>query len=226
MARFWKVAHDTQADVPGFMPPEDSPLPYWSQQVLAEAECDKLFFQVMERYTEKRLSRVYKLDGTGDQLDLSVRHTHYYNPFTLPDGEYLNRVINGAASECARRWWGKEAVPATPLQVLGYEERCRFRSHCDNSLFQVNRWVRNDPLRDLTGLLYLSDWTPVISRPNQFQGGELIFENLWGVDNKKLVVYPRKGLFVAFPSHPIFTHQVPLITRGYRIATVNWWTMR
>lgn len=159
-------------------------------------------------------------------IDLETRHTHYYNPGWIPEGLAVEARFQAAVAECARQWWSATTTPVVESQILGYEERCKFRTHADNSIFSVNGWSRNDPLRDLTAILYLSDHVRDVVGANQFSGGELILDNLRTSDGLPIVIRPRKGQLVAFPSHPVFRHQVPLITRGYRIAFVNWWTVR
>lgn len=223
--KLWWVVEDTLREVPGYMPHPGLPLPYWSQQLLTPKEADELYFDVIAHYKDKALSRVYNSDGVGDRVDTSSRYTHYYNPYTMKKGREVEQRFNQAMADVCKLWWDKISLPVYAAQILGYEERCLFRTHTDNSIYSVNGWNRNDTRRDMTGLLYLGDCVEQVSQPNQFSGGQLILDNLM-TPSGPVVIRPRKGQFVAFPSHPVFRHQVPPVTRGYRVAFVNWWELR
>lgn len=221
----WRVLQDTLAEVPGVMVPQSHPTPFWTEQLLTPEEADAIYFNVMAQYTRKELSRVYRLDGLGDEVNTDSRYTHYYDMLSLPNSADIEARFNAAVARASKAWWDSETAPVYPPQILGYEERCHFRVHCDNSIWQNGAWDRNDPLRDVTALLYISECVPNTTRPNQYSGGELVLENIQMRDGSPARIRPRKGQFVMFPSHPIYRHQVTPIINGYRIAIVNWWTL-
>lgn len=205
--------------------PADFSRPYYESYVLSRAQCDALYHEVIGRYSKKQLSRVYMPSGVGSQIDLGARYTHYYDPHSFTIGQELDKLFNDAVSLACQQVWGKVATAVARTQLLGYEERCMFRTHADNSVLSPIGWVRNDPTRDISGILYVSEHAEFSTRPGQFSGGEFVFDNLVDEYNKKIVVKPKKGQLILFPSDPRFIHSVLPVTGGYRIAFVNWWKL-
>ena len=84
-------------------------------------------------------------------------------------------------------------------------------AHADNEQEEDGRWMPNHtPQRDYTGLAYLND---------DFTGGELVFPDL------EVVINPKPGLFVAFPSNHKFVHAVPKVLSGKRYSLPVWFTV-
>ena len=83
--------------------------------------------------------------------------------------------------------------------------------HADNERRKRGRWVPNHtPQRDYTGLAYLND---------DFKGGELVFPDL------DVVITPKPGLLVAFPSNHKFVHAVRKVLSGKRYSLPVWFTV-
>jgi 2-oxoglutarate-Fe(II)-dependent oxygenase superfamily protein len=83
--------------------------------------------------------------------------------------------------------------------------------HADNQREEHGRWVPNHtPHRDYTALIYLN---------NDFTGGELVFPD------RDVVITPKPGLFVGFPSNHKFVHAVPKVLSGKRYSLPVWFTM-
>ena len=83
--------------------------------------------------------------------------------------------------------------------------------HADNQRREHGRWVPNHtPQRDYTALVYLND---------NFTGGELVFPD------RDVVIIPKPGLFVGFPSNHKFVHAVPNVLSGKRYSLPVWFTM-
>jgi predicted 2-oxoglutarate/Fe(II)-dependent dioxygenase YbiX len=83
--------------------------------------------------------------------------------------------------------------------------------HADNERREHGRWVPNHtPQRDYTGLAYLND---------DFTGGELVFPDL------DVVIAPKPGLLVGFPSNHKFEHAVPKVLSGKRYSLPIWFTV-
>jgi predicted 2-oxoglutarate/Fe(II)-dependent dioxygenase YbiX len=221
----WSFVEDSTSQVPGVMIPSDNATPYFTSRLLDEAEADELYHAVIAQYARKQLHRVYQADGKGDQIDLNSRYTHAYEFYSLPNAQSLEARFNAEVERVARMWWNKQSIPVYSPQILGYEEKCRFRTHCDNSIWKDGGWFQNDPMRDVTALLYISECVPTVTRPNQHSGGTLVLDNIL-MGNSPVRIVPKKGQFVMFPSHPVFRHQVTPVTRGYRVALVNWWSLR
>lgn len=100
------------------------------------------------------------------------------------------------------------ALPHTVFAPLfnRYEGGERFGLHVDNAIRQ------RGPIRirsDLSATLFLSE-------PDDYDGGELVVEEMYGPQNVKLpagdlVLYPSKSL-----------HQVTPVTRGARVSSFFW----
>ena len=102
---------------------------------------------------------------------------------------------------------------ALPLRVFPplfnrYEGGQNFGNHVDNAIRQVPR----TPVRmrtDLSATLFLSD-------PADYDGGELLVEDTYGVHSVKLPA----GDMVLYPSTSL--HRVTGVTRGARVASFFW----
>jgi PKHD-type hydroxylase len=102
---------------------------------------------------------------------------------------------------------------ALPLKVFPplfnrYEGGQQFGSHVDNAVRQV-AGTPNRIRTDLSATLFL---TP----PDEYDGGELIVEDTYGVHQVKLPA----GHLVLYPSTSL--HQVRAVTRGARVASFFW----
>ena len=89
-----------------------------------------------------------------------------------------------------------------------YREGMTFGSHVDNAI----RTHAASGLRmrtDLSATLFLS-------RPDEFDGGELLIEDTYGVQRVKL----EAGSLVLYPATSL--HRVEPITRGTRVASFFW----
>ena len=102
---------------------------------------------------------------------------------------------------------------ALPLRVFPpmfnrYEGGQQFGSHVDNAIRQIagtGHRIRTD----LSATLF-------ISAPEEYEGGELLVEDTYGVHSAKLPA----GHLVLYPSSSL--HRVEPITRGERVASFFW----
>ena len=86
-----------------------------------------------------------------------------------------------------------------------YDAGMGFGNHIDNALRG-----EHDPIRtDLSATLFLSD-------PGEYDGGELVIEDLFGTHAVKLPA----GSMVLYPSSSV--HRVTTVTRGSRVAAFFW----
>lgn len=194
--------------------------------VVSSKLADSIFYAMINAYASKRLHSVYAEDGVSARVDTNSRYTHSYPTELVPNRlEVIDAMQRAVASSIARKYPGRQVSSAVRPQVLGYEERCMFQNHCDNSILVNGRWVRNDPMRDLTGILYLSDHSEFVTKANQYSGGELVFNNIVDSNAYPIELRPKKGSLVLFPSCPAYQHQVRIVKSGYRIAMVDWWAL-
>src|SRR6476620_947973 len=134
------------------------------------------------------------------------------NNLQLPEGSPEARELGGMVLEAlARNNLFMSAV--LPKQVFPplfnrYDAGMTFGAHVDNAI----RGIANSGLRirtDVSSPLF-------ISRPGEYDGGELVVEDTYGSHSVKLpagdmIVYPGTSL-----------HNVSPITRGSRIASFFW----
>lgn len=102
---------------------------------------------------------------------------------------------------------------ALPLRVFPplfnrYEPGMAFGAHVDNAI----RQVAGSPLRvrtDLSATLFLS-------RPEEYDGGELVVDDTYGAHSVKLPA----GDMILYPASSL--HRVQPVTRGVRLASIFW----
>jgi PKHD-type hydroxylase len=102
---------------------------------------------------------------------------------------------------------------ALPLRVFPplfnrYESGQAFGSHVDNAVRQVSG-TGHRIRTDLSATLFLS-------APDEYDGGELLVEDTYGVHSVKLPA----GDLVLYPSTSL--HRVQPVTRGIRLASFFW----
>ncbi|MEJ7607897.1 MAG: Fe2+-dependent dioxygenase [Bryobacteraceae bacterium] len=102
------------------------------------------------------------------------------------------------------------ALPAKVFPPLfnRYEGGQSFGTHIDNAI----RQVQGTPHRvrtDLSATLFLA-------QPNEYDGGELVVEDTYGLHNVKLPA----GHLILYPATSL--HHVVPVTRGARIASFFW----
>jgi PKHD-type hydroxylase len=102
---------------------------------------------------------------------------------------------------------------ALPLKVFPplfnrYQNRQSFGNHVDNAI----RQVKGTPHRvrtDLSATLFFSN-------PEEYDGGELVVEDIYGVHSVKLPA----GHLILYPASSL--HHVRPVTRGARLASFFW----
>jgi predicted 2-oxoglutarate/Fe(II)-dependent dioxygenase YbiX len=99
-----------------------------------------------------------------------------------------------------------ETVILAALGAGGHHSR-----HADNCReSEQGVWVANHtPYRDVTAIYYLND---------EFDGGEIV------IGAQQLVVKPRRGLLLAFPSDAAHVHEVLPVRSGVRYTMPIWFT--
>jgi len=134
------------------------------------------------------------------------------NNSQLPEDHPLSRELGDrvlAALEQNLLFMGA-ALPYRVFPPLfnRYEGGQAFGTHVDNAIRQVN----GTPHRVRTDL----SATLFISGPEEYDGGELIIEDTYGVQNVKL----PKGDLILYPSTSL--HRVQPVTRGARVCSFFW----
>ena len=171
-----------------------------SENTLSLKECTFLI-GLYDRYSE-----------LSDRRDYGTPLLHYY---TLRDVDSESASwVHGITLQCKEKI---EVDLRTPeLFVESVFIACLLPGdshipHADNERREHGRWLPNHtPQRDYTVLVYLND---------NFTGGELVFPE------RDVVIIPKPGLFVGFPSNHKFVHAVPNVLSGKRYSLPVWFTM-
>ncbi|MGE8456912.1 MAG: Fe2+-dependent dioxygenase, partial [Pseudomonas alloputida] len=130
----------------------------------------------------------------------------------LPEGHALAKEIGSALID--RLWKTPRFMSAAlphkvfPPLINCYREGGNFGFHIDNAL----RQPKGSPERvrtDLSSTLFLSD-------PESYDGGELVIQDTYGVQQVKLAA----GDMVLYPGTSL--HKVNPVTRGQRYAAFFW----
>jgi 2OG-Fe(II) oxygenase superfamily len=124
-------------------------------------------------------------------------------------------IVPALVEECLRNI-GSQLRPAEPLYpetviLAAMGAGGRHSRHADNCREnEQGDWVANHtPHRDVSAIYYLND---------EFEGGEIVF------DRAQLVVKPRRGLLLAFPSDAAHLHEVLPVRSGVRYTMAIWFT--
>ena len=172
-----------------------------SENTLSLEECAFLI-DLYDRYSE-----------LSDRRDYSRRPLLHYYTVREADSESASWVY-GVSLRCKEKI---EVHFSTPeLLVESLFVACLLSgdshiAHADNERRKHGRWVPNHtPQRDYTGLLYLND---------NFTGGELVFPD------RDVVIIPKAGLLVGFPSNHKFVHAVPKVLSGKRYSLPVWFSV-
>ena len=130
----------------------------------------------------------------------------------LPEGHPVAQEL-GEMVVTALQGNGLFVSAALPLRVFPplfnrYQGGHSFGNHVDNAIRQIT----GTPLRirtDLSATLFLA-------RPDEYDGGELVVEDTYGVHSVKLPA----GHMILYPSTSL--HHVRPVTRGARVASFFW----
>jgi PKHD-type hydroxylase len=102
------------------------------------------------------------------------------------------------------------ALPAKVLQprFSRYDGRGHYGNHVDNAIFPIPG--TGEHLRsDVSGTLFLSD-------PDEYDGGELVIEDMFGTHTARLPA----GSLIVYPGSSL--HRVEPVTRGTRFVSFFW----
>lgn len=216
----YQIVEDTRHQVPGPVGKQ----PYYCRQVLDAEFSRRLFYKVLSQYGRRQQATVYAEDGKSSKVDRQHRHTHAYNYMTLGGlASDADALATASIKDIAATEYGVQVAAIHQPQVLGYEEGCVFNCHSDTGTPVDGGWKPSNNHRDFTSILWLNDCVEYPSKPHEFSGGQLELDNLRTSSGSRMIVVPKAGLLLVMPSHPVYRHSVAPITRGYRVAFVNWW---
>jgi PKHD-type hydroxylase len=157
----------------------------------------------------RRLSEAEWVDGaiTAGKQSSTVKHN-----MQVPEGSPIAVELGEIVIEAlgASPLFVSAALPLKTFPPLfnRYQGGEHFGAHIDNAI----RPVRGTFVRvrtDLSGTLFLSD-------PQDYEGGELVIEDVYGTQEIKLAA----GDLVLYPASSL--HQVNPVTSGARVASFFW----
>ncbi|WP_410498449.1 Fe2+-dependent dioxygenase [Chitinibacter sp. S2-10] len=169
--------------------------------------------QVLDRTSvaqcRARLDRAGWLDGriTAGSQSAKVKHNEQL-PNDDREAVAVRQVILAALDK--NELFFSAALPKRIFPPLfnRYGEGMDFGNHVDNAMRRITEtgeWVRSD----LSATLFFSD-------PDEYDGGELVIEDTFGLHEVKLAA----GDMILYPSSSL--HRVEPITRGTRLASFMW----
>jgi PKHD-type hydroxylase len=175
-----------------------------------------MVIQIPELLTGEQVAHARRLLDTANWVDgrvtagvqsAQVKHNEQL-PEDHPVARELGDLILGALQQSALF-----VSAALPLRVFPplfnrYTGGQSFGNHVDNAI----RQIAGTPLRIRTDL----SATIFLAAPEEYDGGELIVEDTYGVHSVKLPA----GHMVLYPSTSL--HHVRPVTRGARVASFFW----
>jgi hypothetical protein len=207
------------------LPDENYDYPFYSKIIFPESVCDEIV-------------RNFLINGPGDISQITngdpkgtvseyIRSSYNLN-MEPEDMIMYYEKMKGIYPEI-EDFFKVKIISDERISPLGYPIGGRFAFHSDNCIPRIDKdgkyagWTLTYQNRTLSSILFLTDGVDKISGFNQCTGGELVFGFLLKENGQAFTMRSKKGLFVVFPSHPIFAHEVEPVNDGYRASIVNWY---
>lgn len=122
-----------------------------------------------------------------------------------PDYARLQTIVSQALSANEIFILGAMPKVMRPLLFSRYDNGMGYGNHVDNVLMGEDPRMRTDV-----------SFTVFLNEPDQYEGGELVIEDVAGTQSIKLPA----GSVVLYPSS--FLHRVDTVTSGSRLVAVGW----
>ena len=175
-----------------------------------------MLLQIPDVLTQEQLATARRLVTPADWIDGRVTAGHQSakakDNLQIPEGHPAAREVGELILQALNRnpLFISAALPLKVFPPLfnRYDSGQSFGNHVDNAI----RQVPGTPHRirtDLSATLFLTE-------PTEYDGGELVVEDTYGVHTVKLPA----GHMVLYPSTSL--HHVRAVTRGARISSFFW----
>ena len=203
------------------------PLPLLYRNTLPELGLDSKYeFEYQEHMTFPGI--ICRPNLTEEQIDAFAKHIFSYpcDPETnnLPRKFYKNTkaemiknelsfcdvLYDVAIKEIANGWKTSGDFTRSHYWFISYEQGSIFEVHSDNAWNGINNIVTY-PDRKFTGVFYFYE------RGDNYDGGELIFDDIIDAQGNPLKISPNKGELILFPANIYFRHHVTEIKKGKRL---------
>lgn len=140
-----------------------------------------------------RKTNVYPLSSFSD----SLTDVHWANFLTSKFSELLRYYDNLYQTDSA---WNE----ILDISILKYQETGHYKYHVDHHA--------SIP-RTFSIIVLLND---------DYEGGELVFTYPGNLDKEELIVKPKAGKVIVWPSNFLYPHKVKPIIKGTRFSIVSW----
>lgn len=211
--------------------PRDLHTPVYVGRILGVAECESAIAVINGKLhnSEGWDSLVYDYGKPTNSAIAASRVSKQVRP-TGPHFDAIYSAVDSRVRDIATKiFTGFQQANLRRFddQALIYYAGGLFRQHADDSILRSRKWFYNQPRRQLTAILYLSEQDEEIPSSSQsFTGGSLVFPNIQDSWGQRLVISPRAGRLVVFPSHPQYVHEVLPVRTGERFAITRWYTVQ
>lgn len=188
----------------------------------------KYIYKKIKEIDEFEIAKVKVIKNSAllAKVDKSVRKTNLHE-LPIQCERIYNKAFNRFKNKI-EEFFNLILLENSGIQTLGYGEGGYYVRHVDNCSELVDKdgnligWKAVAPMRKVTTVLFLNSSRDKTKESNDFSGGELVFNLLFDKEDKLFSFKPKAGTLIAFPSNPIFTHEVKEVTKGYRITLVQW----
>lgn len=188
----------------------------------------KTYYNVQQARLAKNSSRatVYTADGKAGVVMDTNRRTDIFNATLMHDSGPSYQTLNTLISKSASAAWGiKETIPCSSWWLAGYGVGDRFTAHCDGAIQLSDGSYKAVEQRLISAIFYINTKDSSLHGWG-YTGGELKFTGILDEAGVPLTIHPREGDLVIFPSSYVYTHEVPFITSGYRVAATNFFKLK
>lgn len=162
------------------------------------------------RYCRERLERSQWVDGRVTAGDLAAKSKHNLQiPVDSAEARELGELVLTALGRHPTYHSAALPLRVMPPMFNRYDSEMTFGTHVDNAIHTVPGTGGMRIRADVSSTLFLSD-------PHEYDGGELVIEDLYGSHTVKLPA----GHLVLYPASSL--HRVTPVTRGTRWASFFW----
>jgi PKHD-type hydroxylase len=169
----------------------------------------KVLTEAQVEHSRTTLENAKWVDGreTSGHLAARVKHNLQVDEAT-PEAREMGHLVVTALERTPLFMAAALPLRVFPPLFNRYEPGMAFGAHVDNAI----RELTSSPLRvrtDLSATLFLS-------RPEDYDGGELVVDDTYGAHSVKLPA----GDMILYPASSL--HRVNPVTRGVRLASIFW----
>lgn len=162
------------------------------------------------RYCRERLERSQWVDGRVTAGDLAAKSKHNLQiPVDSAEARELGELVLTALGRNPTYHSAALPLRVLPPMFNRYESAMTFGTHVDNAIRTVPGTGGMRIRADVSSTLFLSD-------PDEYEGGELVIQDLYGSHTVKLPA----GHLLVYPASSL--HTVTPVTRGTRWASFFW----